>query len=408
MNYYNEFNPEAAAWLEQLIIQGSIPFGLVDTRSITEVTPDDLRGFTQCHFFAGIGGWSHALQLAGWSEDRPVWTGSCPCQPFSSAGKRKGKDDERHLWPVFFDLIRQCRPATVIGEQVSSAIGHGWLDDLCADLEGEGYACGALVLPACGVGAFHKRDRLWWVGVANNNNNNNNKGLQGRTRTERANQCAAGENSLVDRWGDRWGDWVGVTDSDGREARCETATTTRYRDTTDAADRDDSAFCMADTLLQRREQEQDGRSASVCGTGVGARESGYELGAVRTGVCGTLAFSEGERVERGCGSGAGEERKVTTSRGYEDGQLTEPGAGSAISGIWDNPQWIYCRDNKYRPVESSIQPLAHGLPKGMVYSSDIGAPTNEDATQEARKMRLHGYGNAIVPQVAAVFVKALL
>jgi DNA (cytosine-5)-methyltransferase 1 len=161
--YYNEFKPEAAAMLRQLIKDGLIAPGEVDERSITEVTADDIKGFTQCHFFAGIGGWSVALRQAGWPDDRPVWTGSCPCQPFSSAGKQKGKEDERHLWPIWFNLISECRPSIVFGEQVSSAIPHGWLDGVYADMEAEGYAVGAAVLPACSVDAPHKRDRLWFM-----------------------------------------------------------------------------------------------------------------------------------------------------------------------------------------------------------------------------------------------------
>lgn len=162
--YYNEFKPEAAQMLRQLIKDGLIVSGDVDERSILEVKADDLRGYTQCHFFAGIGGWSVALRMAAWSDDRAVWTGSCPCQPFSTAGKQKGKADERHLWPVWFRLIRECKPAIVFGEQVASAITHGWWDDVANDLESEGYACGAAVLPACSVGKPHKRDRLWFVG----------------------------------------------------------------------------------------------------------------------------------------------------------------------------------------------------------------------------------------------------
>ncbi len=163
MNYYNEFDPFAAAWLRNLIEDGLIPNGVVDDRSIADVDPDDLAGFTQCHFFAGIGGWSLALQLAGWPEDRQVWTGSPPCQPFSSAGNKKGKNDDRHLWPVFFNLISKCRPPVVFGEQVASSIRHGWFDDLQIDMEAEGYASAMAVLPACSVGAPHKRDRLFYV-----------------------------------------------------------------------------------------------------------------------------------------------------------------------------------------------------------------------------------------------------
>ncbi len=161
--YYNEFNPPAAHMLRQLIADGLIAAGDVDERSIVDVQPSDLKGYDQCHFFAGIGGWSVALRLAGWDDARPVWTGSCPCQPFSSAGKQKGKADERHLWPVWFRLIRECRPAIVFGEQVAAAIAHGWWDDVANDMESEGYACGAAVLPACSVGFPHKRDRLWFV-----------------------------------------------------------------------------------------------------------------------------------------------------------------------------------------------------------------------------------------------------
>lgn len=162
-NYYNENDPKAAAWVRELIKQKLIPQGEVDERSITEVKAEDISGFMQCHWFCGIAGWSLALQLAGWPATRPVWTGSCPCQPFSSAGKGLAQKDERHLWPVFFDLIRQCRPECVFGEQVASSIGHGWLDGISADLEAEGYACGAVVLGAHSVGAPHIRQRLFWV-----------------------------------------------------------------------------------------------------------------------------------------------------------------------------------------------------------------------------------------------------
>jgi DNA (cytosine-5)-methyltransferase 1 len=106
------------------------------------------------------------LRLAAWPDDRPVWTGSCPCQPFSTAGTRKGFADERHLWPAWFSLIRELCPPIVFGEQVEAAIGWGWIDAVFSDLEQEGYACGTAVLPACGVGAPHIRQRLWFVADA--------------------------------------------------------------------------------------------------------------------------------------------------------------------------------------------------------------------------------------------------
>ena len=161
--YYNENDRFAAAWLRELIKARLIADGEVDERSIVDVSADDVRGFQQCHCFAGIGGWSYALRLAGWPDDRPIWTGSCPCQPFSSAGARQGAADPRHLWPAWFRLIRECHPPVVFGEQVEAAIAHGWLDLICDDLEGEGYAIGAVGLPAACVGAPHIRQRVWFV-----------------------------------------------------------------------------------------------------------------------------------------------------------------------------------------------------------------------------------------------------
>lgn len=161
--YYNEIDPFAAAWLRALIDAGHIAPGDVDERSIADVRPDDVRGYTQAHFFAGIGGWSYALRLAGWPDDRPVWTGSCPCQPFSVAGRGAGTDDVRHLWPELRRLIAECRPSVAFGEQVSGAAGQAWLSAVRADLEDLGYAVGAADLCAAGVGAPHIRQRLYWV-----------------------------------------------------------------------------------------------------------------------------------------------------------------------------------------------------------------------------------------------------
>jgi DNA (cytosine-5)-methyltransferase 1 len=165
--YYNEIDPYAAQWLRNLIAAGHIAPGDVDERSIEDVHPDDLKPYAQCHFFAGIGVWSHALRRAGWPDDRPVWTGSCPCQPFSAAGKGAAFDDERHLWPAFHWLIAQRRPAVVFGEQVASKAVDPWIDLVHADLEAVGYTFGAVPFPSAGVGAPHIRDRLFWMGHAN-------------------------------------------------------------------------------------------------------------------------------------------------------------------------------------------------------------------------------------------------
>ena len=174
--YYNEIDAHAAEWLRNLIKAGAIAPGDVDERSIEDVHPHELNGYTQCHFFAGIGIWSHALRSAGWTDDRPVWTGSCPCQPFSAAGKGAGLADPRHLWPAWFWLIQQCKPGIVFGEQVAGKAGEAWLDLVQTDLENETYASGAAVTAACGFGAPHQRRRLYFVA------HTFSAGLQGRVQ----------------------------------------------------------------------------------------------------------------------------------------------------------------------------------------------------------------------------------
>lgn len=161
--YYNEIDPFAAQWIRNLIKNRLVADGEVDERSIEDVSPDDVSGFAQCHWFAGVAVWSHSLRLSGWPDDKPVWTGSCPCQPFSAAGKGDGFADERHLWPHFFHLISERRPQHVFGEQVASGNANTWFDLVQADLEGMGYAFGLVPFTSASIGAPHIRERAYWV-----------------------------------------------------------------------------------------------------------------------------------------------------------------------------------------------------------------------------------------------------
>jgi len=204
--YYNEIDPYAAQWLRNLIAAGHIAPGDVDERSIVDVRPDELAGYDQCHFFAGIGGWSLALRLAGWPDTRPVWTGSCPCQPLSSAGQHKGHADERHLWPAFYGLISERRPAIVFGEQVASKDGREWLAGVRADLEASGYACGAADLCAASAGAPQIRQRLFWVADAT-------------LIRSRAAQSRNGAQKTDGRWPVQAPPYRGFTDSFGNHYR---------------------------------------------------------------------------------------------------------------------------------------------------------------------------------------------
>lgn len=302
MNYYNEWDKGAASWLRELINNKLIPYGYVDERSITEVTPSDLEGFTQCHFFAGIGGWPLALQLAGVPESTRLWTGSPPCQPFSVAGQSRGFDDERHLAPAFLRLIRECKPELLFGEQVAAAIGKHWLDFVFLNLEEKGYTCGAAVLPACSVGAPHKRERLFF-----------------------------------------------------------------------------GAYQLADADSERLQRER-GDSYSQGWEGQNVRQTGLLNG---TGAESGMGDADGsEFASRQLQRGGNKKRPEQSS------QSMLPRGANTRHGFWSDADWLGCRDGKFRPVEPGTQPLAHGIP--------------------ARVGRLRGYGNAIVPQVAAEFVKAFM
>jgi DNA (cytosine-5)-methyltransferase 1 len=187
--YYNDVDPFCCEWVRNLIKAGHVAPGVVDERPIEAVQPEDLREFCQVHMFCGIAVWSHALRSAGWPDTRSVWSGSCPCQPFSCAGKQLGTADKRHLWPAWFRLIRECKPQQLFGEQVAGPAALEWLDLVSADLEDAGYAVGAADLCAASAGAPHIRQRLYWMA------NRCGAGLAGRTEQPAREECATTERS---------------------------------------------------------------------------------------------------------------------------------------------------------------------------------------------------------------------
>lgn len=353
--FYNEIDPYAAQWLRNLIDAGHIAPGVVDERSIEDILPDELRDYTQCHFFAGIGVWSYALRQAGWPDDRPVWTGSCPCQPFSAAGKGNGFADERHLWPAFHYLIEHCRPAVVLGEQVASKDADAWIDLVHADMEGVGYAFGAVPFPSAGVGAPHIRDRLYWVAHAAGHGHQ-------RWRAARAGDGANAARFEPQRFGVAGGlaDALSAGWSEGRPV---------------AGHRSPSGPCAVGVLAdshggyaceerQQRQQPQDGG----IGLGLGhAEREGLALGQWLAGVpCETSGAGPREAAERA-------------------GIHVASGPGPT-NGIWRDADWLLCRDGKWRPVEPGAFPLADGA--------------------AARVGRLRAYGNAINAEAARVFITA--
>ena len=357
--YYNEIDQYAAEWLRNLIYAGHIAPGDIDTRSIEDVHPDDLRGYTQCHFFAGIGVWSYALRQAGWPDDRPVWTGSCPCQPFSTAGKGAGFADERHLWPAWHWLIQECRPATIFGEQVASKDGPAWLDLVQADLEGTGYTSGAVDTCAAGFGAPHIRQRLYWVAYAD-----------GRQ--------LAGQSIL--RGVERDGQNARRPEGSGSAPAC----------------RDHGG--LADADRQRRAQHAQLRQ------GESGRNEGNHSEATWSGKADRLADAESERWD------GRESPPWAARRGcFEDsGDIGRP---RPTNGFWRDADWLFCRDGRWRPVEPGTFPLVDGSAgrMGRVRTDQERlASILPRKDQGSRTGRLRGYGNAIVAPQAAEFIRAFL
>jgi DNA (cytosine-5)-methyltransferase 1 len=327
--YYNEIDRNNAAWLQELMDMKLIAFGEIDTRSIKDVDPTDLKAFTQWHLFAGIGTWSYALKQAGWPDDREVLTGSCPCTPFSNSGQRKGFDDPRHLWPEMLRFIRELRPSAVFGEQVASKESLSWWDVVAGDLEVENYAAAAMDLPAACVGAPHVRSRLFWV---------------------------------ADKLGD----------TDGAQ---------QYRQ------------CLPISNE--------------------ARKFIPELPSNFIG----LANPNGQPTAWDLTSSGGQ-RDRSMSWNYATQGNCSP------STFWSDAVWLQCRDGKLRPTGAEINPLVgvagttkpsvgqvvDGVAARVGHRCNQSVPTMAEVqdTQEARMMRLKGYGNAIVAPLAIEFITTFM
>ena len=358
---YNEIDAHACAWLRRLVTAGQINRGRVVERDIRELDSADIGRGRRFHAFAGIGLWDHALALASWPAELAVWTGSCPCQPFSVAGKGRGTSDERHLWPSWFRLIRECAPPIIFGEQVASPAGRAWFDAVSADLEGVGYACGAVDLCAAGVGAPHIRQRLFFVAHRQ--------------------EFGRRERRALRRW--------------GAEGVCEKRNGQRPADDGGLVDLDEPD-------LQRREgidiRLQPGRPQQA-----GAQASG-------AGSPGIVGDAGGEGIGR-------DDRAVPDAQGEgaSGGEATgcladESELAGYTRGFWADADWLICRDGKARPVEPGTFPLAHGR-SGRVAVVRPGEQTGAEAQETYwynRAGALKCVGNAIVPQFAAAFIEAAL
>ena len=378
--YYNEFDNNAAQWLRNLGAANLIASGEIDERSIKEVQEADLAGARRAHFFAGIGGWDLALKLAGWPEDREVWTGSCPCQPFSSAGKGAGEKDERHLWPDFLRLIAERLPATIFGEQVASKAGRGWVTRVRLDLEALGYRVGVADLCAASVGAPHIRQRLYWVAdrLHAERRPQHDYGQDGCDRQDGRRQEAhsiIGACSEIRRIPDGEGDGLEELQNAGRCGEGE--------------ERDGQPGFI------------DGRDVVGLGNGNGKGQQEHrEQGGIRppdergapTGL---------ERTSRAL------ERLADGDEGLQDGRQGRPEPGRVALSPWSDFRIVPCTDGKARRTGARVFPLAYGLPRGVGQGS-AGLRKLGRSASRSRIGILKGSGNAIVPELAAEFVTAYM
>lgn len=359
--FYNEHDPKAAAWLRELIAQDHIAPGVVDERSISDIAPDELAGFAQCHFFAGIGVWPLALRAAGWADDRPIWSGSCPCQPFSAAGKGDGFDDERHLWPDWHWLIGERRPAVVVGEQVASKDALVWLDLVSADMEAAGYAFGAADLCAAGAGLEAFDESVWGERLSRAIYLCPDPVVAGSLRdfADFARQHLGGEHGghhIRQR-----AYFVGLADS-------ALGGLGEFGDALGARN-GGHADCGGDAYrgMAHGDGRDTGAEREQCG---GKQRQQPENGRIAIGIS-DAANDHGRGRERLPQAG-------TWSDGFGRGGLAGGHGGSnadAPNRQRGDADWLFCRDGKWRAVEPGTFPLAHAAP--------------------ARVGRLRGYGNAL-------------
>lgn len=400
--YYNEIDPYAANWLRNLIAAGHIAPGDVDERSIEDVHPDDIRPYTQCHFFAGIGVWSYALRRAGWPDDRPVWTGSCPCQPFSAAGKGTAFDDKRHLWPHWHWLIQECSPSAIFGEQVASKDAEPWLDLVSSDLEALGFAVGAVAFPSASVGAPHIRDRTYFVAHAGGTRlEGSAPGTVGRQRAaaERSGRAGRLAHSHIITGGQ--GRSIDGGRHPGSDARARPGSGS-----------DGVPFVLGNAAGKRfgkagkfgpghPQRSADAGTNGRLADADGARSFPSAHAGLRCGEESTGAWNVESQRSRaiseladavlqqrpGGQSGIGDEHDQA---GRDEGAAALAGLcgdlrAGPVNGFWRAADWLLCRDGKWRPVEPGTSPLAHGAP--------------------ARVGRLRAYGNAINAQQAQIFIE---
>jgi len=357
--YYNEINEDCVAALHELMRAGLIPAGDIDSRSIKDVRWEEIDGYTQYHLFAGIGVWAYSARLAGWPDDRRLWTASCPCQPISNAGKRRGADDPRHLWPDTFRLVRSGRPGVLMGEQVSGALGYGWLDGVFADLESESYSCEAVDVPACSIDAPHIRNRLVWTATRGDVADGDESVV---AELEQAGKLAVSEHHPRNHGAGDVGDAESIGGGTG--------------------------LCQVRTLVDGCELANADGGVDV-GDAIGAGLEGFRWDGDPSG--GSLAH-----------------RPVAAANVRELAERYRGRNGT----FWSEHEWLLCHDGKARRTEPTIRLLVDGVGLGVFRD---GSPRHAQASALPGIEKVHlrtplwrTAGNSIVAPLIAEAIRAYM
>lgn len=447
--YYNDNDPFVIAQLKILIKEGMIADGEVDSRPIQEVDAKDLKGFGQVHLFAGIGAWSLALWLAEYPDEMPVWSCSCPCPPFSTAGKRKlcpqcqGENliacpartgfficcscshawlaDPRHLLPEVWRLIRDARPdCPVFGEQVASETGRDWLAMLRSSMEILAYDTWSADLCSAGVGKDHIRQRLGWVAYAEGDHGRRKleeererrraRGLAGGReagrlaitesgrRGERRDQAQQGEGGYADRSREateRLGDSGLPRSARQREERREAAGQEELRSRSGGSGRNAGGLEHAD-----RGGRDKGKQASPADRDGSSPRSASGPGRMANSADRQLPKSErGSQGRDGSGPIGADYSSVGLGYSYRPGlerwrNFFSEHAGQRYIGMPSTP--ILCGDGKWRRVPANER----GEPEPALFPlADAGSFRNRVGV-------LRGAGNTIDPQLFKEFIQA--